>query len=206
MRTFILGHSFVRRKKNWIRVHGRVIRYGYLITNQHDLGDRDVQQVYHLDMHAVEWISPDVILLQLVWNDINARPWPQMSWWSWKGWLSCWGRTLRVHHRYGFCRRRPRRNGLTNFSLTIWCFNQGIKVNFLFPSILYEETLTKINLFLKCCKPVSITVICSLLAGTVMYLLPSCSGCYSDRFFCRLTIANDPTIQVKRLFRRLPND
>lgn len=105
-----------------------------------------------------------------------------------------------VHHRYGFCRRRPRRNGLTNFSLTIWCFNQGIKVNFLFPSILYEETLTKINLFLKCCKPVSITVICSLLAGTVMYLLPSCSDCYSDRFFCRLTIANDPTIQVKRLF------
>lgn len=66
MRTFILGHSFVRRKKNWIRVHGRVIRYDYLITNQHDLGDRDVQQVYHLDMHAVEWISPDVILLQLV--------------------------------------------------------------------------------------------------------------------------------------------
>lgn len=62
MRTFILGHSFVRRKKNWIRVHGRVIRYGYLITNQHD----DVQLVYHLDMHAVEWISPDVILLQLV--------------------------------------------------------------------------------------------------------------------------------------------
>lgn len=203
MRTFILGHSFVRRKKNWIRVHGRVIRYGYLITNQHD----DVQLVYHLDMHAVEWISPDVILLQLVWNDINTRPWPQMSWWSWKGWLSCWGRTLKSPPSVWVLSKATQKKRVNKFLLNDLVLQSGNKGQFSFPiNSLRRNTFTKINLFLKCCKPVSITVICSLLAGTVMYLLPSCSGCYSDRFFCRLTIANDPTIQVKRLFWRLPND
>lgn len=90
---------------------------------------------------------------------------------------------------------------VNKFLLNDLVLQSGNKGQFSFPiNSLRRNTFTKINLFLKCCKPVSITVICSLLAGTVMYLLPSCSGCYSDRFFCRLTIANDPTIQVKRLF------
>lgn len=40
-----------------------------------------------------------------------------------------------------FCRRRTRRNWFTNFSLKIWCFEQGRKCYFLFLLILYRETL-----------------------------------------------------------------
>lgn len=71
MRALVLGHSFIRRLRDWMRVNGRVMRHGNLDVHLHGVGGRTVPQVYHLDMQLVERISPDVILLQLGGNDIN---------------------------------------------------------------------------------------------------------------------------------------
>lgn len=71
MRALVLGHSFIRRLRDWMRVNGRVMRHGNLDVHLHGVEGRTVPRVYHLDMQLVERISPDVILLQLGGNDIN---------------------------------------------------------------------------------------------------------------------------------------
>lgn len=71
MRALVLGHSFIRRLRDWMRVNGREMRHGNLDVHLHGVGGRTVPQVYHLDLQLVERISPDVILLQLGGNDIN---------------------------------------------------------------------------------------------------------------------------------------
>lgn len=53
IKTFILGYSFVRRQKDWMKVNGRVTRHGCLEVHQRGVGGRTVQQVYHHDRSGV---------------------------------------------------------------------------------------------------------------------------------------------------------
>ena len=53
MKALVLGHSFVRRLRDWIWIR------------DNDVGGRTVRQMYDLDLKRVDRIHPDVILLQL---------------------------------------------------------------------------------------------------------------------------------------------
>ena len=72
MKALVLGHSFVRRLRDWMRDNDREISHGSLDVHLHGVGRRTVRQVYDLDLKRVERIHPDVILLQLGGNDISS--------------------------------------------------------------------------------------------------------------------------------------
>ena len=65
MKALVLGHSFVRRLRDWMRDNDREISRGSLDVHLHGVGGRTVRQVYDLDLKRVERIHPDVVLLQL---------------------------------------------------------------------------------------------------------------------------------------------
>ena len=67
MKALVLGHSFVRRLRDWIwmRDNGREMSRGSLDVHLHGVGGRTVRQMYDLDLKRVDRIHPDVILLQL---------------------------------------------------------------------------------------------------------------------------------------------
>ena len=72
MKALVLGHSFVRRLRDWMRDNDREMSRGSLDVHLHGVGGRTVRQVYDLDLKRVERIHPDVILLQLGGNDISS--------------------------------------------------------------------------------------------------------------------------------------
>ena len=72
MKALVLGHSFVRRLRDWMRDNDREMSRGSLDVHLQGVGGRTVRQLYDLDMKRVERIHPDVILLQLGGNDISS--------------------------------------------------------------------------------------------------------------------------------------
>ena len=72
MKALVLGHSFVRRLRDWMRDNDREMSRGSLDVQLHGVGGRTVRQVYDLDLKRVERIHLDVILLKLGGNNISS--------------------------------------------------------------------------------------------------------------------------------------
>ena len=100
MKALVLGHSFVRRLRDWIwmRDNDREMSRGSLDVHLHGVGGRTVRQMYNLDLKRVDRIHPDVILLQLGGGGATsvAVPPPRMSWWDWSGLSPCFVRNVGI--------------------------------------------------------------------------------------------------------------
>ena len=68
--ALILGHSFVKRLRYWMRRYGRVMSLKNLTVHLHGVGGRTIDQTYQ-DMDVVDSLRPDVIFLQVGGNDIS---------------------------------------------------------------------------------------------------------------------------------------
>jgi lysophospholipase L1-like esterase len=73
MAALVLGHSFVRRLKDWMTENGEVMAVENHVVHLHGVGGRTIPQVFHRDLEVVKRLRPCVIFLQLGGNDINDR-------------------------------------------------------------------------------------------------------------------------------------
>ena len=77
-RVLILGHSFIRRLREFVRLPTNALREDFDITTPmnlrwHGIGGRTVAKVIRYDLEIVRQFSPDIVILQLGTNDISAR-------------------------------------------------------------------------------------------------------------------------------------
>ena len=77
-RVLILGHSFIRRLHEFVRLPTNALRENFDITTPmnlrwHGIGGRTVAKVMRYDLEIVRQFSPDIVILQLGTNDISAR-------------------------------------------------------------------------------------------------------------------------------------
>ena len=74
--VLILGHSFVKRLKRDLRSHfdprpdGNFKLGGTVSVHLHGVGGRTVARLRSLDLHVVERIAPDVLILEIGTNDL----------------------------------------------------------------------------------------------------------------------------------------
>ena len=74
--VLILGHSFVKRLKRDLRSHfdprtdGNFKLGGTVSVHLHGVGGRTVAKLRSLDLHVVERIAPDVLILEIGTNDL----------------------------------------------------------------------------------------------------------------------------------------
>ena len=74
--VLILGHSFVKRLKRDLRSHfdpradGNFKLGGTESVHLHSVGGRTVARLRSLDLHVVERIAPDVLILEIGTNDL----------------------------------------------------------------------------------------------------------------------------------------
>ena len=79
--VLVLGHSFVKRLKRDLhsQFDPRAVRSfnltGTATVHLHGVGGRTVAKLRSFDLHVVEQIAPDVVLLEIGTNDlVDARP------------------------------------------------------------------------------------------------------------------------------------
>ena len=77
-RVLILGHSFIRRLHELVRLPTNALREDFDITTPmnlrwHGVGGRTVAKVIRYDLKIVRQFSPDIVILQLGSNDISDR-------------------------------------------------------------------------------------------------------------------------------------
>ena len=77
-RVLILGHSFIRRLHEFVRLPTNALREDFDITTPmnlrwHGVGGRTVAKVIRYDLEIVRQFSPDIVILQLGTNDISDR-------------------------------------------------------------------------------------------------------------------------------------
>ena len=79
--VLILGHSFVKRLKRDLRSHfdpradGNFKLGGTASVHLHGVGGRTVAKLRSFDLHVVERIAPDVVILEIGTNDlVDLRP------------------------------------------------------------------------------------------------------------------------------------
>ena len=77
-RVLILGHSFIRRLHELVRLPTNALREDFDITTPmnlrwHGVGGRTVAKVIRYDLEIVRQFSPDIVILQLGTNDISDR-------------------------------------------------------------------------------------------------------------------------------------
>ena len=75
-RVLILGHSFIRRLHEFVRLPA--LREDFDVTTPmnlrwHGIGGRTVAKVIRYDLEIVRQFSPDIVILQLGTNDISDR-------------------------------------------------------------------------------------------------------------------------------------
>ena len=70
--VLILGHSFVKRLKRDLRSHfdGNFKLGGTASVHLHGVGGRTVAKLRSSDLHVVERIAPDVVILEIETNDL----------------------------------------------------------------------------------------------------------------------------------------
>lgn len=74
--VLILGHSFVKRLKRDLRSHfdpradGNFKLRGTVSVHLHGVGGRTVAKLRSFDLHVVEQIAPDVLILEIGSNDL----------------------------------------------------------------------------------------------------------------------------------------
>ena len=76
--VLILGHSFIRRLHELVRLPINALREDFDITTPmnlrwHGVGGRTVAKVIRYDLEIVRQFSPDIVILQLGTNDISDR-------------------------------------------------------------------------------------------------------------------------------------
>ena len=77
--VLILGHSFVKRLKRDLRSHfdpradGNFKLGGTASVHLHGVGGRTVAKLRSFDLHVVERIAPDVVILEIGTNDLVDR-------------------------------------------------------------------------------------------------------------------------------------
>ena len=76
--VLILGHSFIRRLHELVRLPTNALREDFDIANPmnlrwHGVGGRTVAKVIRYDLEIVRQFSPDIVILQLGTNDISDR-------------------------------------------------------------------------------------------------------------------------------------
>ena len=77
-RVLILGHSFIRRLHEFVRLPTNALREDFDITTPmnlrwHGVGGRTVAKVIRYDLEIVRQFSSDIVILQLGTNDISDR-------------------------------------------------------------------------------------------------------------------------------------
>jgi len=77
-RVLILGHSFIRRLRQFVEEHSSEFKLDFRITEPavvrwHGVGGRTVAKCKRLDLHVVCAFKPDVVFLQLGTNDLTCR-------------------------------------------------------------------------------------------------------------------------------------
>ena len=75
-RVLILGHSFIRRLNELVRLPTNASREDFDVTTTmnlpwHGVGGRTVAKVIRYDLEIVRQFSPDIVILQLGTNDIS---------------------------------------------------------------------------------------------------------------------------------------
>ena len=78
MKALVLGHSFIKRLRRWMRINGRSMS-----TRKHDVhlygvGGRTIAKTYYNDLKVVRRKRPDVVFLQVGGNDILKESSPTL--------------------------------------------------------------------------------------------------------------------------------
>ena len=111
MKALVLGHSFIKRLRRWMRSNGRSMS-----TRKHDVhlygvGGRTIAKTYYNDLKVVRRKRPDVVFLQVGGNDISKDSSPTLILVKMKRLVSV---LLEKYHVSTvivgsvFCRRKPR--------------------------------------------------------------------------------------------------
>jgi lysophospholipase L1-like esterase len=111
MKALVLGHSFIKRLRRWMRINGRSMS-----TRKHDVhlygvGGRTIAKTYYNDLKVVRRKRPDVVFLQVGGNDILKESSPTLILVRMKRLVSV---LLEKYHVSTvivgsvFCRRKPR--------------------------------------------------------------------------------------------------
>ena len=71
MEALILGHSFIRRLREWLDRNGRQMSSERFEVHLHGVVGRTIEKTLHLDMDVVDRLRPDAVFLQVGGNDIT---------------------------------------------------------------------------------------------------------------------------------------
>ena len=111
MKALVLGHSFIKRLRRWMRINGRSMSTRKHNVHLYGVGGRTIAKTYYNDLKVVRIKRPDVVFLQVGGNNILKESSPTLILVRMKRLVSV---LLEKYHVSTvivgsvFCRRKPR--------------------------------------------------------------------------------------------------
>ena len=78
-RVLVLGHSFIRRLRDFIERNPGDLDLAFKLKEPaaifwHGVGGRTVAKAIRHDLHVVQSVRPNIVIVQLGTNDLSSRP------------------------------------------------------------------------------------------------------------------------------------